>query len=219
VATICLHFGNGAESGLPLERRYACDLMPPAYSSVFCARYFSGAGGSNSRESDHSVGTCQLHKLRIDADFIGIAFLPDDRVELNATRSPAIYLTVLNRADNVGLIEARGVGLIEAGHATDFEGSLRPIPNVGDQAAIDHDKKVEVSELILVTIGTRTMHDAGKPTALRPGGSKRLESDDLLVTGELMRSALGGGVRKSGSKRPSISFFACSSSMRKSVCS
>jgi hypothetical protein len=37
------------------------------------------------------------------------------------------------------------------------------------------------------------MHDAGKPTALRPGGSKRLESDDLLVTGELMRSAYGVG--------------------------
>jgi hypothetical protein len=46
-----VHFGNGARIWLPLESRYACDLTPPAYSSVSCARYFSVAGGSNSQKA------------------------------------------------------------------------------------------------------------------------------------------------------------------------
>src|SRR5580704_6981996 len=141
-----------------------------------------------------SVGPQHNPYLHIDADFIGVAFLPNDGVELNAMRRATVHLTVLDRTDNVRLIEPRSVGPIETGHATDFEGSLRPVPNVGNQASIDYDKKVEVSELIFITIGTRAMHDAGKPTALRPRRRERLEGNDLLVTGELMRCADGIGM-------------------------
>jgi hypothetical protein len=45
-----VHFANGARIWLPLESRYACDLTPPAYSSVFCAPVISLAQEVRIRE-------------------------------------------------------------------------------------------------------------------------------------------------------------------------